>query len=128
MTAGEIIAQVDELNPNDVTEARKLAWMLYLEKQLLDEVLMTHVLTDAEQQRADDIAALEEVDTDYVMLVQPPYSDLYRHYLDMQICLANVDNESYENAQTLYNNALLTYKNWFNRTHRAKVAGERWRF
>ena len=46
----------------------------------------------------------------------------------MQIALVNTDTDQYENEQTLYNNALLTYKNWFNRTHRARIAGPKFLF
>ena len=50
------------------------------------------------------------------------------HYISMQIALVNVDTEQYENESTLYNNALLTYKKWFNRTHRSRERNLKWRF
>ena len=125
MTVKDLLADIDLKNPNDVQESVKRGWLLTQEKLLLDEVLHTHVITAEEAEKAEAIADLGAMDDDYEPLVQPPYQDLYIHYVNAQIALANVDTVAYENAQALYNNALLTYKNWFNRTHRTgnKIRG-----
>ena len=124
----DILAEVDLKYPNDVEKAHILGWITTLEKQLLDEVLMTHEITEDELKKAAAIYAMQSVTQDYEPLVQPPYQEVYVHYLGMQIALVNVDNDQYENEQTLYNSALLTYKNWFNRTHRCKSKADKWRF
>ena len=118
MTVKDLLADIDLKNPNDVQESVKRGWILVQEKLLLDEVLHTHVLTSEEAEAAEALADLGTLDDDYEPLAQPPYQDLYIHYVNAQIALANVDTVAYENFQALYNNALLTYKNWFNRTHR----------
>jgi len=129
MTLRDVLDEIDKLNPNDVAEERKVAWLTGLEKQLLDEVLRTHRLTEAEAEKAAEIAAAgDALEETYVPLAQPPHSDVYRFYADAQIALANVDTVQYENAQQLYNGALMTYKNWFNRTHRTLAGGEKARF
>lgn len=127
MTVKDLLADIDLKNPNDVQESVKRGWLLTQEKLLLDEVLHTHVITAEEAEKAEDIADLGSMDDDYEPLVQPPYQDLYIHYVNAQIALANVDTVAYENAQALYNNALLTYKNWFNRTHRTGNTVRGWR-
>lgn len=127
MTVRDILNDVDLKYPNDAEEAPKRQWLLTIEKQLLDECLLTHVLTDAEQERAEEMAEMTDAAADYEPLAQPPYQDLYLHYVAAQIALVNVDTEQYENEQQLYNSALLTYKNWFNRTHRTLIRDNRWR-
>ena len=127
MTVKDLLADIDLKNPNDVQESVKRGWLLVQEKLLLHEVLHTHVLTSDEASKANTLADLTALEDDYEPLAQPPYQDLYIHYVDAQIALANVDTVAYENAQALYNNALLTYKNWFNRTHRTGNTVRGWR-
>lgn len=128
MDVRDILIDVDMKYPNDVETEHKWTWITQMEKLLLHECLLTHELSEEEMNRAAALYALENVDRDYKPLAQPPYQDIYIHYLGMQIALLNVDTDQYENEQTLYNNALLAYKNWFSRTHRARIAGDKWRF
>ncbi|MBQ9342790.1 MAG: hypothetical protein IJT99_01200 [Clostridia bacterium] len=127
MTVKDLLADIDLKNPNDVQPEIKRGWLLTQEKQLLHEVLHTHMLTSEEKEKAAALADLVTLDDDYEPVAQPPYQDLYIHYVNAQIALANVDTVAYENAQALYNNALLTYKNWFNRTHRTLNGIRGWR-
>ena len=127
MNVMEILAEVDMKYPNDVETAHKWSWITTQEKLLLDECLLTHEISEAEQKKAEEISALKDVDRDYEPLAQPPYYEVYVHFLGMQIALVNTDTDEYANEQTLYNNALLTYKKWFNRTHRSRGNGYKWR-
>ena len=52
----------------------------------------------------------EDTGEDTVLLVQPPYDELYRHYVEAQIHYANGEMERYNNACAAWNNALLTYR------------------
>lgn len=128
MNVMEILAEVDMKYPNDVELAHKWSWITTLEKLLLDECLRTHEISVAEQKKGEEISALKDVDRDYEPLAQPPYYEVYVHFLAMQIALVNTDTDEYANEQTLYNNALLTYKKWFNRTHRSRGNRDKWRF
>lgn len=128
MDVMQILAEVDMKYPNDVDMAHKWTWITMLEKLFLNECLLTHEISEEEQKKAEEIHALKDVDRDYRPLAQPPYYEVYVHFVSMQIALINTDNEQYENEQTLYNNALLTYKKWFNRTHRARGSKQKWRF
>lgn len=128
MNVMEILAEVDMKYPNDVDPAHKWSWITTLEKQLLDECLLTHMISREEQQKAAEISRMKDLDRDYEPLAQPPYHEVYVHFLGMQIALVNTDTDQYDNEQTLYNNALLTFKNWFNRTHRSNGNKLKWRF
>ena len=128
MTAGDILAQIDRQYPNNVDSADKWGMIRQLEKLLLDECLKTHEISVWEENKAAEIAALDPMQADYIPLAQPPYHDLYIHYAAAMMAGLNADTDAYINESTLYNNALLTYKNMFNRTHRTKDSGQRWRF
>lgn len=128
MTVKELLEEVDRKHPNNVDTVYKWGRITQAEQLLLDECLKTHEISVAEQKKAAEIAALHMVDADYEPLAQPPYHDLYVHYVAAQIAAINADTDAYANEATMYNNALLTYKNWFNRTHRSIDNGQRWRF
>ena len=128
MTVREILAEVDRKHPNNVDTYYKWGRITQMEKLLLDECLMTHQISEDEQKKAQEIAALATLEEDYEPLAQPPYHDLYVHYVAAQIAAINADTDMYANESALYNNALLTYKNYFNRTHRSMDGGQRWRF
>lgn len=128
MTAGDILAQIDRQYPNNVDSRDKWDLIRQMDMLLLDECLKTHELSVWEETKAAEIAALGKMDAAYIPLAQPPYHDLYVHYAAAQIAGLNADTDAYANESALYNNALLTYKNMFNRTHRSKENGQRWRF
>lgn len=123
MTVAQLLSQIDQLNPNDMSNAQKTAWILTLEKQLADEVLDTHQLSAQEEAQRQRIHALQSLSAEDVLLAPDQYAEVYRRYVDAQIAMVACDTDAYENAQALHNNALLTYKNYFNRTHRGKAGG-----
>ena len=127
MTVNEILAQVDLKYPNDVETAHKWEWIVQIDKLLLDECLMTHELKVCEEKKADEIAAMVTASRDYEPLAQPPYHDIYVHYIALQMALINMDTDAYGNEMALYNTALMSYKNMFNRTHRIRESGPKWR-
>lgn len=128
MTVEEILVAADTLYPNDVKTPTKWGWITQLEKMLLDETLKTHELKICEENKAQEIEGMTELRLDYEPLAQPPYQDVYVHYIAMQMAGINADTDAYNNESTLFNNALLTYKNMFNRTHRSRDSGTKWRF
>ena len=128
MTVRDILIDIDLKNPNDVMQEHKWGWITTVEKQLLDECLLSHGLNEDELKKAASMYAMENVSSEYKPIAQPPYHDVYIHYVNAQIALVNMDNDAYTNEQTLYNNALLTFKNYFNRSHRARVGGTKFRF
>lgn len=128
MTVADILGQVDRKYPNNVDMAHKWGWIAQIEKLLLDECLKTHQLNVWEQNKAAEMENMGVPEADYSPLAQPPYHDLYIHFVAAQIASVNADTDAYDNESALYNNALLTYKNMFNRTHRGADNGQRWRF
>lgn len=128
MTIRDLLEDVDRLYPNQADPEYKWARITQIEKMLRDECLLTHQISEAEAQKAAEIASHDTLPADYEPIAQPPYHDLYIHYAAAQIAAINADSDGYANQSTLFNNALLTYKNYFNRTHRSLDGGQRWRF
>lgn len=127
-TLRDLLTENNLRNPNDVPQEMKWGWVTQLEKLICDDLYDTHQLTNEEWADAQRVNTQEHTGLDDKLLAQPPYNDVYLHYLDAQIAILNGDTEAYQISTQMYNNALLTYQNWFNRTHRAKLAVERWRF
>ena len=128
MTVEEILADVDLKYPNDVPTAHKWEWITQLERMLVEECYDTHQISEEEAAKAKEIAAMGTLRRDYSPLAQMPYQEVYTHYVAARIAEMNGDSDSYDRESVMYNNALLTFKNKFNRTHRALDNGQRWRF
>lgn len=128
MTIDEMLEEIDRKYPNNVDKVFKWGKITQMEKYLLDECLKTHQISPAEAEKAAEIAGMETLEAGYTPLAQPPYHDLYIHFVAAEIAAINADTDAYGNESALYNNALLTYKNYFNRMHRSLDGGQRWRF
>lgn len=59
---------------------------------------------------------------DTELLVRDPYTDVYLWYLFSRINLRNKELDEYNNSMTMFNNAMLTFQDYWNRTHRAIYA------
>ena len=102
-TAGQVLSQVDALLPNQYTLEEKRRWLQQAEGFVCEEILHE---------------TLGETFSDETELrVPPPYDELYRFYLEAQIHYANGEMERYNNACAAWNNALLTYRDFWCRSH-----------
>ena len=104
LTAGQLLGRVDALLPNQYSRAEKMQWLAQAEGFVLREVRQAE-------------GALPEVTEGYVLTAEPPYDELYRHYVEAQIHYANGEMERYNNACAAWNNALLTYRDFWCRSH-----------
>ena len=106
MTAGQMLGRVDALLPNQYTTAEKRRWLLQAEGFVVREVHQPHAGGEETEVPPEDAGE------DTVLLVQPPYDELYRHYVEAQIHYANGEMARYNNAAAQWNNAFLTYKDY----------------
>ena len=97
--------------PNQYTTAEKRRWLLQAEGFVVREVHQPHAGGEEAQVPPEDTGE------DTVLLVQPPYDELYRHYVEAQIHYANGEMERYNNDCAAWNNALLTYRDFWCRSH-----------
>ena len=98
-TAGELLGRVDALLPNQYSRAEKMQWLAQAEGFVLREV-------------KQETGALPQLTEASVLTAEPPYDELYRHYVEAQIHYANGEMARYNNAAAQWNNAFLTYKDY----------------
>ena len=79
MKVNEVIELVDELKPNNYTAARKIEWLNRIERQIYENIIMTH-----EHDGVKELEPYTEESADE-LLAPPPYDELYRWYLESQI-------------------------------------------
>lgn len=119
MTVEKALFLVDELKPNQIEKARKLEWLTNVDRYIFDHVIQTH---EPDEDTPTEYAGYDQAtEPDTELLVQAPFDELYRFYLEMHIDLANQEYDKYNNSAQLYANALSQYKRWYHREHRPRM-------
>ena len=104
ITASAVLTAVDSLLPNQYSAAEKLDWLTRAEGYIRREIL-------------EDRETLPSLSADTVLSAEPPYDEMYRHYIEAQIHYANGEMARYNNAAALWNSTLTAY-----RDHRTRTA------
>lgn len=135
MTINEAISTVDRLRPNRFSREDKIRWLGELDAMVWQELVMTHdhpAMHNGEgwvgEAQIDPVFPGYKSDTpgDTELLVKFPNDSLYLRWLESQIDLHNAEITKYNNSRAMFNNAYLTYTDWYNRTHMPKqVSGFR---
>lgn len=116
MKIGEAIATVDRLRRNTYDQKEKIRWLSELDLRVKHKVLDTH-----QDNPAEDFAGYaEDEDPDTVLLVPAPYDEMYLRFLEAQIEYYDQQEDRYNNAMDLFDNAWSDYVRWYNRTHMPK--------
>lgn len=121
MTFGELIAHVDDISPNQYTEAQKIAWLSAFDGKVFREVIQTHegCFPELFQAYGDSTGEL---------LIREPYAlDVYANYLLAKIAEANAEIPKYNLYTTLFNTEYSQWVSWYNRTHRP-INDRKWRY
>ena len=121
MTIDQALHTVDELRPNQVPRARKIQWLNQVEARVFSTLFQTHV-PDADTPAAF-VPYTQDTHPDTALLIAAPYDELYRFFLEMQIDLANMEIERYNNSAALFENAWGQFARAWHRTHRPLEAG-----
>ncbi len=108
LTALEMLRRVDALLPNQYDREEKRRWLAQAEGFVVREILAP---CGAQREVPDPLPDR------WVLLAPPPYDELYRHYVEYQIHYANGETERSNSAAALWNNGLLTYRDYYFRTH-----------
>lgn len=139
-TVAQIIEQYNTERPNQVDDALKVIWLRKCERMIINEVLVSHE-HDLEDENRIELKVtgsvlvvtgagsfeehIDSFDMDSYLLVPEPYDDLYLYYLDQRIALNNNDKTRYNTSSAQYNNALLTYQQYVNRTYQTKKVSKK---
>lgn len=116
MTVKEAIALVDRLKPNRFSEEDKIKWLSEIDGLIVRELVETHENSPLE----GVFEGYNKSDKSTDLIAPYPYDTLYRWYLESQIDLGNMEIDKYNNSKTMFNNAYLTYTDYYNRTHMPK--------
>ena len=132
MKVAALIEQYNTERPNNIEDSMKMSWLRKLEMLIIEEVINTHEHDEADNSElglkvsgstlyitpggslADHIASFN---MDSTLLIPEEYDDVYMYYLDQRIALDQNDTRRYNTAATAYNNAMLVYQQYYNRTH-----------
>ena len=113
MILSEIIARYDNERKNTEDKSVKQRWVEELERIVLDDVILTH---ENEIENPDEY--FDDWGDSKELLIPMQYADVYINYIDMKMQLKLNQLQKYNSASTLYNNAYLTYQQWYNRHHK----------
>ena len=80
----DVLTQVDDLLPNQYTAQQKQHWVQQAEGLVITEILGEEMPEDMTEET--------------VLRADPPYDEMYRHYVEAQIHYANDEIERYNNA------------------------------
>lgn len=122
MTIAEAIKRIDTLKPNKYSNREKVMWLSELDGQVYEEVIRQHQ-HDGTIVPFEPYVYTEEVDGEEPewkrtqLRVPFPYTDVYQHWLAVQIDLANGEIHKYAQDKELFNSAYLTYSDFYTRTH-----------
>ena len=124
MTIVEVISKVDALKPNTYTPEDKIDWLSTLDARVKSQII------DAHEHCAPiffyGYDSLSDQETE--LLVPAPYDEMYLRWLEAMIDYHNSDDDRYNNAITLFNNAYEGYKKHYTRTHMPISRGNRFVF
>lgn len=116
MTVAGIIEQYNTERPNNIEDSLKIDWLKRLEQTIVDVIIRRHQGAPTDEE-LDEHLAYFNINSD--LLVPEPYDEVYFYYLDQRIAQNNNDTKRYNMASSLYNNAMLTYQQKYNREHMA---------
>ena len=124
MTIAEVISKVDALKPNTYTPEDKVEWLSNLDSRVKSKIIDAH--EGGENITFNGYDSL--VDRETELLVPAPYDEIYQRWLEAQIDYYNSDDDRYNNAIVLFNNAYEDYKKHYTRTHMPISKGSRFIF
>ena len=125
MTAAQIIQRFDDDRKNGFADDRKLKWLEDIERQAVEEIILTHELPE-ELKETDFGTYFDTFGMDTEMLVPAPWDELYIHFLDMKIAWSQREAKSINMATTNFNDAYNAYAGWYNRHNMPLRKREPW--
>ena len=124
MTIAEVISKVDALKPNTYAPEDKVEWLSTLDARVKSQIIDAHESSWPIYFYGYD--AINDMETE--LLVPAPYDEMYLRWLEAMIDYHNSDDDRYNNAIILFNNAYEGYKKHYTRTHMPISKGNRFIF
>ena len=124
MTIAEVLSKVDALTPNTYTPEDKIGWLSTLDGRIKAQIIDAH-------EHGDHVYFYgynDLTDQEAELLAPAPYDEMYLRWLEAQIHYHNSDDDRYNNAIILFNNAYEGFKKHYTRTHMPLQRGTRFIF
>ena len=123
MTIHEAIEQTDHLKPNMYEEGDKIRWLSRLDGRIFEEIVCTHTFNDGETEITEfNGYTLDDGETE--LLVGAPWDELYVLWLQAQIDYSNMEYDSFNNTNAMFESVFSGFRNAYNRSHKPKGTGK----
>ena len=118
MTIHDAIAEVDSLKSNMFSEKDKIRWISRLEARIYQEIICTHQRNDGEEEIS--FTGYGEDDGEKELIVGKPHDELYLHWLEAQIDYHNMEYDSFNNSNAVFDAVFSSFRNAYNQSHMPK--------
>ena len=119
----EAISKINDLKHNTYSQSDKIGWLSNLDARVKAQIHDAHEHNHLAFYGYEDMT-----DMDTELLVHAPYDEMYLRWLEAMIDYHNSDDDRYNNAIILFNNAYEGYKRFYTRTHMPISQGSRFIF
>lgn len=113
MKISEAIEEVNGLKANMYTDEDKLKWLNRLDMRIKQEIIDTH---EGSEEYAD-FQPYTADDMDKELLVGEPYAEMYIHWLEAQIDYNNMEYDSFNSSNTMFESVYSSFRNAYNASH-----------
>lgn len=114
MKIKEALDRTFALRPDSFPQEEKIAWLNELDHQTYIEVFATHENNTA----SEAVFPYTAEAMDQELLIPSPYDKVYISYLKARIEEAYGENDSYNNAVTMYQQQLSDFRRYWHRKNR----------
>lgn len=114
MTIQDVIAETDNLKPNQYDTGSKLRWLSDIEGKIYDDILSVRMGSPVSSCPKYDL----ESDFDTDLLAPDTYAQVYVYYLMAMIDYYNAELERYNNSMVMFNMAWDEFARYWYSTHR----------
>lgn len=123
MTIYEVLAMVDEIQPNTYDEKVKMTWLSELDGRVFKDVVLEyeHELVDDGEGNMIEPTFTAYNDENQELIIPDEYADIYRHWLFAQIAYSNGETERYQNSMLMFNSSYQDYTKWYRRNYKSNV-------
>lgn len=119
ITINEAISYFDEQCPNMISFDNKVKWL-----SELDEMIFNKIIRSRENPITTEFKPYSSEDGDKLLLVSSPYTEIYRFYLEKNVCYRNREIQQCNNATELFNTYYEQYFSYYNSTHRIIISNK----